>query len=132
MTSPIVITYKSLDGTTITETIYQTPDYEKRMYEGGEIKEKIIYKYFNIIDEINNPSNERGLFEEITYNNKKEIIYKEDDGTLKIKTVYKTKEIVQELNVGLINYAAARIPLFYAKLKYAEDEIEKRRNKALQ
>jgi len=76
---------------------------------------------------MNNPTKECGTFEEITYNNKKEIIYKEDDGKLKIKTVYKTKEIIQELNVDLMNYAAARIPLFFTKLKYAEDEIEKRR-----
>jgi len=77
---------------------------------------------------MNNPSNERGTFEEITYNNKKEIIYKDDDKKLKINTIYKSKEIIQELNVGLMNYAVARIPLFFTKLKYAEDEIEKRRN----
>jgi len=126
-----VITYKSLDGTPITETIYKTSEYEKRVYEGGDIKERIIYKNFNILNEMNNSSNECGLLEEITYNNKKEIIYKEDNGKIKIKTIYKTKEIIQELNVGLMNYAVARIPLFFTKLKYAEDEIEKRRNDAL-
>jgi len=128
MVDPTVITYKSLDGSPITETIYKNNDCEKRVYEGGDIKERIIYKQFNILDEMNNPSNERGTFEEITYNNKKEIIYKENDGKLKIKTIYKTKEIIQELNIGLMNYAAAKIPLFFTKLKYAEDEIEKRRN----
>jgi len=128
MVHPTVITYKSLDGTPITETIYKTPEYEKRVYEGGDIKERIIHKKFSILDEMVKPVETRGLLEEITYNNKKEIIYKEDDEKLKIKTVYKSKEIIQELNVGLMNYAAARIPSFFTKLKYAEDEIEKRRN----
>jgi len=68
---PTVITYKSLDGTPITETIYKTPEYEKRVYKNSNIKERIIYKQFNILDEMNNPSNECGTFEECVYTNKK-------------------------------------------------------------
>jgi len=112
------ISYKDLNGTLITETIYKDNDCERRVYEGVNIRERVIYKKFNIFDI---PTDERGILEEITYENKKEIIYKDDEAQLKIKTVYKTKEIIQNFNVGLMNYAAARIPSFYAKLKFAED-----------
>jgi len=37
-----IITYQSLDGTPITETIYKNNNCEKRVYEGGDIKELFI------------------------------------------------------------------------------------------
>jgi len=123
MTDVKKITYQSLDGTPITETICKNGDTEKRIYESGDLREKIIYKKYNILDE---QTNETRILEERIYANKKEIIYKDDDKKLKIKTIYKSKEIIQEINTSLIKYTFARIPSCEAKLRYAENELEKR------